>query len=75
MIDNTNSTSAATLSSSFVNPSITQFGSGITGTMSFNWPFTSSSGNYASKVSFNIRGGYSATWPDIDDVTFVDNTG
>lgn len=61
---------------SFTTPSITQFGSTNVGSLSFTWPFdTTAITGYESKVSFNINGGFSATWPSIDSVTFIDNTG
>ena len=47
----------------------------MVGALRFNWPFDTTSSGYESKVSFNFNKGYSQTWDDIDDVTFVDNTG
>lgn len=44
----------------------------ISGQLSFSWPFDSNSNVYESKIAININGGYSATWPSIDAVTFVD---
>lgn len=46
--------------------------------MSFTWPFDTSSvsaSDYSSKISFNINGGYAATWANIDTLTFEDAAG
>lgn len=47
LIDGTNSTGISSLSSSsFSNPSITQFGTGVVGSINFNWPFDTTSSGY-----------------------------
>ncbi len=74
-MDGTNSTAATTISSlAFSNPSISSFGSTVTGTMSFTWPFDSSASDYESKISINMNGGFAATWTDINNLTFTDPT-
>ena len=76
LIDGTNSSGVSGLSSaSFSNPSITQYGSSVVGSINFYWPFDTTSSGYESKMSVNVNGGYSATWLDIDSVTFVDASG
>lgn len=79
LIDGTNSTGVSGLSSpSFSNPSVTEYGASVVGSVNFNWPFDTSSitsSQYQSKVAFNLNGGYAATWSSIDDVTFVDSIG
>lgn len=75
-IDNTNQTAAVTSSSyTFNNPAVTGFGTPITGQVVFNWPFDTTSSGYESKIALNINGGYSATWSNINTVTFVDALG
>ena len=59
LIDQTNGTNPSSLSISFNNPSITQFGQNIVGSMSFTWPFDTTSAGSESKVSFNFYKGYS----------------
>ena len=73
LIDDTHTGSSTTLSSaSFLSPSTKLYGADITGQISFNWPFTTTSGTQ-SKLALSIRGGYSKTWADIDAVSFIDN--
>ena len=73
LIDDTYYPSAASLSATFNSPSVLEYGASVMGIINFPWPFTTTTG-YQSKVSFNINGGYSNTWADIDDVTFVDTS-
>lgn len=76
LIDGTDTVSTAALSITFPDPSIRQYGASNVGSLSFNWPFdTTTVTAYESKVSFNIRGGFSATWSNIDSVTFLDTFG
>lgn len=75
LIDNTDTTNTATLSISFPDPSIRQFGTSNVGSLNFNWPFDTTTSGYESKVSFNFNGGFSAIWPNIDSINFLDVTG
>lgn len=73
LIDGTNSTGVSGLTSpSFSNPSTTQYGITVVGSINYNWPFDTTSSGYESKLSVNVNGGYSATWANIDNVNFVD---
>ncbi len=75
LIDGTDTVGTASLSITFPDPSIRQFGASNVGSLSFTWPFDTTSNVYESKVSFNFFGGFAATWPNIDSVTFLDLTG
>lgn len=75
LIDGTDTVSTASLSITFPDPSIRQFGAANVGSLSFTWPFDTTTNVYESKVAFNFYGGFSATWPNIDSVTFLDLTG
>jgi hypothetical protein len=73
VMDGTNITAAASIASlAFSNPATSSYGAPVSGTMSFTWPFDSSSSDYESKISVNINGGYAATWSDISNLTFTD---
>jgi len=75
VMDGTNSTGASSIASlTFSNPTISSYGSQVTGIMSFTWPFDSSASDYESKISININGGYAASWTDISSLTFTDPT-
>lgn len=74
-IDNTNSTLPVTSTSfTFSNPALTGFGNQIVGQVSFNWPFSTTSSSYETKIAINWNGGYSAVWSDINSVTYVDGS-
>jgi len=74
-MDGTNTSSANSIASlTFSNPTISSYGSPVTGVMSFTWPFDSSASDYESKISININGGYAASWTDISNLTFTDPT-
>ena len=74
-IDNTNSTAPVTSTSfAFSNPALTGFGNAIVGQVAFNWPFSTTSSSYETKIAINWNGGYSAVWSDINSVTYVDAT-
>lgn len=74
-MDGTNSTGASSIASlTFSNPTVSSYGSQVTGIMSFTWPFDSSASDYESKISININGGYAASWTDISSLTFTDPT-
>ena len=75
LIDQTNSSSATALGITFNNPSITQYGSAVSGSLTFTWPFDTTSSGTESKVAFNFYDGYSETWANVDSVTFVDTAG
>lgn len=46
LIDNTDTTNTATLSISFPDPSIRQFGTSNVGSLNFNWPFDTTTSGY-----------------------------
>jgi hypothetical protein len=75
LIDATNTVAATALSISFQVPATRQYGISNIGSVSFTWPFDTSSSGSESKVSFNVNGGFGATWPNIDSVTFLDTSG
>jgi hypothetical protein len=75
-IDNTNTTAPVTSSTyTFNNPALTGFGNPITGQLSFNWPFDTTSSGTESKIALNFNGGYSSVWSNINSVTFIDSLG
>jgi hypothetical protein len=54
---------------------LTGFGAAITGQVSFNWPFNTTSSSYETKIALDFNGGYSSIWNNISVITFVDNVG
>lgn len=75
LIDQTNTTSGTALSVSFNTPSVTQYGTDISGSLALSWPLDSRSLGTESKLAINFYSGYASIWDSIDDVTFVDETG
>lgn len=73
LLDGTNATNALTIPTlTFSNPSTNLYGAPVVGTMSFDWPFDTTSSSYESKISVNINGGYAASWKDLNTLTFTD---
>lgn len=57
------------------NPTVTSYGfQDLTGTLNFNWPFDSTASGIETKLAVYIKGGYSATWTDIEELKFFDLT-